>query len=186
MKIKTILMLTAPMAMALVASHAAATSSGNGPVPPPVSTVTPLPDGSFRFVSVAVLDEKPNRAWRTIRDIEKVVEIALPGIAENFQWLNGGSVRRVPSDFQFDALGSSVHEQVSFRSERQKLLEYRLVTPALGIESYVATMQVTRLGNHRSTLTFSRVLRFADPASVPTFAELFHQEAINIQTYFSN
>lgn len=158
--------------------------AGHCTSPTPVSSVTPLPDGRFRFVSTAVVCATEGKVWNTIKDIEQVVAIALPGIASNFQWLDGGSAKQVPSDFQFDALGGAVHEQVYYLSHEDHVLGYRLVTPALGIVTYVAAMDVDKLANGQSRLTFSRDILFEDPAVVPDFAALFEQEIASLQAHF--
>jgi hypothetical protein len=159
--------------------------AGHCTSPTPVSSVTPLPDGSFRFVSTAVLCASQGDVWNTIKDIEEVVAIALPGIASDFVWLDGGSAKQVPSDFQFNALGSLVHEQVFYRSHADHVLGYQLVEPALGIQSYVATMDVDEGSYGQSQLSFARTMRFDDPAVVPDFAALFEQEIASLQAHFA-
>jgi hypothetical protein len=155
------------------------------PPAPPVSTVTPLPGGGFRFTSTAVLDVPTGAAWAKLHNIEKTVEIALPGIATDFQWLDGGGPSTVPSQFQFSALGATVVEEVFFVDTVAKVLKYRLVIPALGLQSYAGTIDLDRLDNTHTKITFSRDATFDDPASVDAFADLFHQEAVTIQTYFA-
>ena len=152
----------------------------------PTSTVTPLEGGGFRFTSTAVLDAPEGAAWAKVHNIEKVVEIALPGIAGDFQWLDGGSPGKVPSRFTFLALGSSVHEEVFFVDHADKVLKYRLVTPALGIQSYVATISLDPIDNDHTRITFSRDMVFDDPASVDAFAALFEQEIAALQAYFAD
>ena len=152
----------------------------------PISTVTPLEGGGFRFTSTAVLDAPEGAAWAKIHNIEKVVEIALPGIASDFQWLDGGSPGKVPSRFTFLALGSSVLEEVFFVDHGEKVLRYRLVTPALGIQSYVATISLDAVDNDHTTISFSRDMVFDDPASVDGFAALFEQEIASLQAHFAD
>ena len=152
----------------------------------PVSTVTPLEGGGFRFTSTAVLDAPEGAVWAKIHNIEKVVEIALPGIASDFQWLDGGSPGKVPSRYTFLALGSSVLEEVSYVDPDDRVLMYRLVTPALGIQSYVATISLDPVDSHHTAISFSRDIVFDDPASVNGFAALFEQEIANIQAYFAD
>jgi hypothetical protein len=170
----------------LIDSNVAAVSGHHDPPPPPVSSVTQLPDGRFRFVSTAIVAAPVGRVWTVIRDIEQVVQIALPGIASDFTWVNGGSAQRVPSEFQFAALGATVHEEVFDRSVPERTLRYRLVVPALGLQTYVGTMQVEHMNQGRSRLTFSRDIRFDDPASAPSFATLFEQEIASLQAHFND
>jgi hypothetical protein len=171
---------------ALRAPVARSLSAAPGVSGAPVSTVTPLEGGGFRFTSTAVLDAPQGAVWAKIHNIEKVLEIALPGIASDFRWVDGGSPGRVPSRYQFSALGSSVLEEVFFVDRSDKVLRYRLVTPALGIRSYVATMALDPVDNRRTTLSFSRDLVFDDPASVDAFAALFEQEIAALQSYFAD
>jgi hypothetical protein len=152
----------------------------------PVSTVTPLEGGGFRFTSTAVLDAPEGAVWAKIHNIEKVVEIALPGIASDFQWVDGGSPGKVPSLYQFTALGNTVLEEVFYVDHGDRVLKYRLVTPALGIQSYVATISLDPVDNDHTTISFSRDIVFDDPASVDAFAALFEQEIANLQAYFAD
>jgi hypothetical protein len=152
----------------------------------PVSTVTPLEGGGFRFTSTAVLDAPEGAVWAKIHNIEKVVEIALPGIASDFQWVDGGSPGKVPSRYTFSALGSPVLEEVFFVDPDDKVLKYQLVTPALGIQSYVATISLDPVDNDHTTISFSRDIVFDDPASADAFAALFEQEIANLQAYFAD
>ena len=169
----------------LRAPQAPTASVTSEPSAPPVSTVTPIEGGGFRFTSVATLDVPVGAAWAIVHNIEKDVQIALPGIASDFQWLDGGSPGKVPSLYQFSALGTTILEEVFYMSHADHVLKYRLVTPALGILSYVGTISIEPIDETHSQLTFSRDVVFADPASVDGFAALFHQEATALQAYFN-
>ena len=172
------------LALAPLALAAPAFAGDDAP-PAPASTVTALEDGSFRFESVAEVPAPAGAVWAKVKNIEADVAIALPGIAEDFTWLDGGSPGHVPSDFQFVALGATVHEQVFFRDHDAKILQYQLVEPALGLQSYVGTMQVVPVDADTSVLVFSRDIRFDDPASADSFAGLFEQEIAYLQDYFT-
>ncbi|WP_420126827.1 SRPBCC family protein [Longimicrobium sp.] len=152
---------------------------------PPVSTVTPRPDGGFRFVSTAVLDAPEGAAWAKIGDIRKLLEIALPA-ATGFQWLDGGNLARVPSRYSFQALGATVVEEITRRDVQEKVFGYRVVYPALGLQSYTATITLDAADNTHTVITFSRDITFADPSAVGTWAALFEQEIADIQAYFAN
>jgi len=67
-----------------------------------------------------------------------------------------------------------------------KVLQYRLVTPALGIQSYVATISLDPVDNDHTTISFSRDMVFDDPASVDGFAALFEQEIASLQAHFAD
>jgi Polyketide cyclase / dehydrase and lipid transport len=160
-------------------------SASHGTPQPPVSTVTPLPGGGFRFTSTAVLDAPEGAAWAKVGDIRKLLEIALPA-ATGFQWLDGGNPARVPSRYSFQALGATVVEEITLRDRREKVLGYRVVHPALGLRSYTATISLDPAGNTRTAITFSRDITFDDPSAVDTWAALFEQEIADIQAYFAN
>jgi hypothetical protein len=160
----------------IIASHSA--------TQPPVSTVTPLPDGGFRFTSTAVLDAPEGAAWARIGDIRTLLEIALPA-ATDFQWLDGGNLARVPSRYSFQALGATVVEEVTLRDVTEREFGYRVVYPVLGLQSYVATVSLEPADNTHTVITFSRDITFDDPSAVDTWAALFEQEIADIQAYFA-
>lgn len=152
---------------------------------PPVSTVTPLPGGGFRFTSTAVLDAPEGAAWARIGDIRKLLEIALPA-ATDFQWLDGGNLARVPSRYSFQALGATVVEEVTLRDVTEREFGYRVVYPTLGLQSYAATVSLDPVDNTHTVITFSRDITFDDPSAVDTWAALFEQEIADIQAYFAD
>ena len=155
------------------------------PSPPPVSTMEELPGGVFRFTSVAVLDAPEGAVWAKVHNIQKLVEMVLPGIASDFQWLDGGGPSKVPSRYQFVALGSPVVEEVTLQDKKDKVLEYRLVTPALGIQTYLATVALDPIDNTHTRVTYTRLMTFDDPASAASFAALFEQEIAALQAHFA-
>lgn len=160
-------------------------SASHGVTQPPVSTVTPLPGGGFRFTSTALLDAPEGAAWAKIGDIRALLEIALPA-AEGFQWLDGGNLARVPSRYTFEALGATVVEEITLRDVRERVLGYRVVFPTLGLQSYAATISLEPADNTHTVITFSRDITFDDPSAVDTWAALFEQEIADIQAYFAD
>jgi hypothetical protein len=179
--LRTILVLSLPFFFAATTAHAETC-----PAPgPPISTYEQLPDNSWYFESTVILEEKERKVWHVIRDIEQVLAVALPGIAENFAWVTGG-VNHTPSIFEFDALGAHATERVILSDNHDMVLMYDLVTPVLGLMTYIGTMDVDSAPCKRAKLTFSREVTFADDASAPTFADLFHGEATAIQAYFAD
>lgn len=160
-------------------------SASHGAAQPPVSSVTPLPGGGFRFTSTAVLDAPAGAAWARIGDIRKLLQVALPA-AEGFQWLDGGNLARVPSRYSFQALGATVVEEITRRDVQEKVLGYRVVYPTLGLQSYTATISLDAAGSTHTVITFSRDITFDDPSAVGTWTALFEQEIADIQAYFAN
>ena len=163
-----------PPAVAVVAADA------------PVSTVTPLPGGGFRFTSTAVLDAPEGAVWAKAHNIQKMVEMLLPDVATDFQWLDGGGPSKVPSRFQFLAFGSPVVEEVYFQDKQDKVLKYRLVTPALGILTYDATIALDPIDNDHTRVVYTRDMTFVDPQSAASFAALFEQEIAAFQAAFAD
>jgi hypothetical protein len=165
----------APPAVAIVSADA------------PVSTVEDLGGGLFRFTSTATLDAPEGAAWAKVHNIQKMVEVLLVGVASDFQWVDGGGPSKVPSRFTFNALGSPVLEEVFRQDKEEKVLGYRLVTPALGIQSYVATIDLDPIDNDHTRVTYTRDMRFDDPTSaVPAFDALFQTEIANLVALFAD
>lgn len=164
---------------------AAEISASHSTTQPPVSAVTPLPGGGYRFTSTAVLDAPEGAAWAKIGDIRQLLAIALPA-ATNFQWLDGGNLARVPSRYSFEALGATVVEEVTLRDVTEREFGYRVVFPTLGLQSYTATVSLEPADNTHTVITFSRDITFDDPSAVGTWAALFEKEIADIQAYFAN
>jgi hypothetical protein len=146
---------------------------------------TPLPDGSYRFVGAVTVDLPIGAVWARCRDAEKLVEIVLPGIASNFQWVEGGNPNVVPARFTFEANGATLLEEVCYRSDEDHALKYQLVNPSLGMESYLATIELTSQGATSTRVVYTREMRFADPSQVGSFTGLLQLEMVNLQAYFA-
>jgi hypothetical protein len=167
------------------ASKALSRAENQGSYEPAVSTVTQLDDGTFRFVSTATANLPVGAVWPTVQNLEKLVETVLTGIASNFQWVDGGNPGTVPSRYTFVVNGTSLLEEVYSRSHDDHVIQYRLVTPALGIQSYAATIALTAVEGGRTRIVYSRDMRFDDPAAAGGFAELFELEIANLQAYLA-
>lgn len=152
---------------------------------PPTFEVTPLADGSYRFVGEAVVERSVGRVWAEIKNIENVVEVVLPGVASDFQWVDGGGPGKVPSRFSFVASGTTMLEEVFHRSHADHEIRYRLVTPGLGIVSYTATIALAEEDAQRTRVVYTREMSFADPALVPSFIDLLQLEMVNLQNHFA-
>lgn len=152
----------------------------------PTFEVTPRPDGSFHFFSAGVVCRPSGAVWAKIRNFDNVIAIFLDGIASDFEWVDGGSPGKLPSRYQFSVAGTTLLEEVDYRSDPDQVIGYHLVTPGLGIERYSATIELEAEGPHATRVTFTRAMRFADPALVDGFAELFQVEMANFQDYFAS
>jgi hypothetical protein len=167
-----------------VAQRGPALSQSSTPQAPPVSTVVPIEGGGFRFVSTAVVDLPIGAVWAIVHNLEKDIQIALP-MATDFTWLDGGSPGTAPSRYSFTVFGTTLLEEVFYMSHADHVVKYRLVDPALGIQSYAGTIDLDPIDATHTRLTFSREAVFDDPASAGPFGDLFHQEAVDIQAYFA-
>jgi hypothetical protein len=168
------------------AEHAEeALSTDISPSDEPTFEITRLDDGGFRFVSVAAVGLPAGALWAKLSNMAQVVSIVLPGVASDFQWVDGGCPGKVPSRFQFSVNGVLLLEEIFYRNHDDKVLQYRLVTPALGIESYVGTLELDEVDAEVTVITFSREMRFADPASADALIGLLQAEMVNLQAYFA-
>ncbi len=118
--------------------------------------------------------------------MEQIIPIALPGVASDFEWVDGGSPGKVPSRFQMSVFGETLLEELFYRSHEEHKLQYRLVTPALGIVSYIGTIELDEVEAGRTVITFTRNLRFADPSLVSPITASMQPEVANILAYFAN
>lgn len=151
----------------------------------PTFEITPLADGGYRFVGTVVVNRPIDAVWARCQDPEKLLEVILPGVASNFQWVSGGSPDVVPARFTFEANGATPVEEVYFRSHEDHELKYKLVTPALGMESYDATIALTSQGPQSTLVVYSREIRFTDPSLVDSFSGLLQRELTNMQAYYA-
>lgn len=145
---------------------------------------TELGPNRYFFFQKVSMDPPVGKVWKTVRDFEKLVAIALPGIASDFQWVDGGSPERVPSSCQFIVSGSPIHEEVYALDSREHSLRYRLLVPALGLAAYDAEVRLLRSGNDDTTILFTRDITFdagVDPAGLTALIE---QEGVALQNYF--
>jgi hypothetical protein len=76
-------------------------------------------------------------------------------------------------------------EEVYYRSHEDHEVKYRLVTPGLGLVSYVATVALTSKGPTSTLVVYTREMRFADPSLVDSMGALLKLEMENLQAYFT-
>jgi hypothetical protein len=155
------------------------------PAAAPTFETTPLPDGGYRFVGAVVVNLPIGAVWAKCRNIETLLEIVLPGIASNFQWVEGGNPGVVPARFTFEANGATLLEEVYYRSDEDHVLKYQLVNPSLGMESYLAAVELTSQGATGTLVVYTREMRFADPSLVGSFTGLLQLEMENLQAHFA-
>ena len=100
--------------------------------------ITEIKPNQFTIVATATFDQPVAKVWSVFRNFEKLVDLALPGLATDFEWLDGGSPGRVPSQFRFVANGETLIEEIYHHSDDEYVLRYLMLEPALGIESFAA------------------------------------------------
>lgn len=150
----------------------------------PLFKRTELGPNRYFFFQKVPMDPPVGKVWTTVRDFEKLVAIALPGIATDFQWVDGGGPGRAPASCQFVVSGSPIHEEVYALDNREHSLRYRLLVPALGLAAYDAEVRLQPSGKGDTTLSFTRDITFdagVDPAGLTALIE---QEGVAIQDYF--
>lgn len=140
----------------------------------------------------SVLDADPATVWAEVRDIMQLLDIVFGSNIKNPHWVQGGSVKKVPSMFEFTLLpgGDVVREEVIGRSEHERSLTYRSVGQVLSIIDYVATYRLLPVTNDptRSFIEWSREFRVvedADPGFLPFIEELIGQEIDTVKAHFA-
>jgi hypothetical protein len=168
-----------------IADEAQALSHDPGAPPAPTFEVIPLDDGSYRVVSVGAVDRPAGAIWAKLQNMSQIVPVALGDAMSDFAWVDGGSPGKMPSLFQFRLFETTLLEEIFYRSHEEHTLQYRLVTPALGIVSYIGTLELNEDDAGRTVITFTRDLRFADPSLVGPLTASMQPEMANMQAYFA-
>lgn len=134
-------------------------------------------------VATATFDQPVGRIWALFCNFERLVATALPGVASDFEWLDG-SPERVPSRFQFVASGTKIREEIYHRDEAEHLLRYRMLEPALGILEYDSALQLTPISDEQTVYTATRIMRI-EPDALDGLAGLIALETQNLKTHFA-
>jgi hypothetical protein len=147
--------------------------------------VVAIPTGTDEYIIVAatILEEPVGDAWSEIRDFEQLVEIGLPGLATDFEWLNGGGPEQIPSSFQFVSGGSVVEEEIYYRNSSTHTLRYQLLTPVLGIQEYDAQISLVSLSQNATLFVVVREVEL-DPGVIEGLVDLIELETNNVHDYF--
>jgi hypothetical protein len=169
----------------LIAEEAQALSHAPGASDAPTFEVIPRGDGSYRVVSVGAVDMPAGAIWSKLQNMEQIVPIALAGTMSDFAWVDGGSPGKVPSQFQFTLFGATLLEEIFYRNHEEHILQYRLLTPALGIVGYIGTLELDEDDAGRTVITYTRDLRFADPSLVGPITASMEPEMAKMQAYFA-
>lgn len=138
----------------------------------------------YSMVATATFDQPVGRVWAVFRDFQKLLDVALPGLVSDFEWLNGGSRDRVPARFQFVASGALLREEVYHRSDDEYVLRYRVLEPALGILEYDAELKLAPISDEQTVYTATRQLTL-EPGAIDGLAGLAALETQNLKTHFA-
>ncbi|GAB2967126.1 SRPBCC family protein [Saccharothrix stipae] len=140
----------------------------------------------------AVLDADADEVWGQVRDMMVLLDIVFGDGVENAHWTHGGSVKKVPSSFEFTLLPNHdlAREEVVGRSETDRSLTYRSVAQVLFIVDYVATYRVRPVTDEpgRSFIDWQREFRVVPgvpDGSVADLEALFAQEIASVKAHFA-
>ncbi|MCE6998138.1 SRPBCC family protein [Saccharothrix sp. S26] len=141
----------------------------------------------------AVVDADPDEVWAQVRDMMALLDIVFGAGVEHAHWTHGGSVKKVPSRFEFTLLPNHdvAREEVVGRSETDRSLTYRSVEQVLFIVDYVATYRVRPVTNEpgRSFVDWEREFRVVPDAPagfLDDLEALFAQEIANVKAHFAS
>jgi hypothetical protein len=147
-------------------------------------TVTEVGPNQYVIVATATFDHSIGKVWATLHNFEKLAEIGLPGVAADFQWLNGGSPGQIPSTFQFAVGDTIILEEVYARDKDDYTMRYHLLEPALGIVSYDALFELAPISNEQTAYSITREVTL-EPGVIDGLAGLIAVETQNMQDHFA-
>lgn len=161
-------------------------SESRPPVEDGAVAVTVAETGAHQYsiTATAALDAPIDAIWPLFDDFEKLVATALPGVASEFEWLNGGGPGRVPSTFQFVASGTRIVEEVYELDRARGTLRYRVLEPALGILVYDSALELAPISDRQTRYT-SRREATLEPGAIDGLAGLIELETQNLKNHFA-
>lgn len=141
----------------------------------------------YRISATATVGCPPTEVWALMWDWERLLEVGMPGMARDFEWLSG-SPDEVPSTFQFEVAGALVKEEIYERREDASsgryILRYRTLEPALGILEYDAVLELARADDGRTDYSAVREVRLAPEATPDMLAEMVESETRVLVEHF--
>ena len=150
------------------------------------------PRQRYKVHHSTVLDASPDAVWAEIRDVMKMVKIIFGGGLVSVEWVEDGSLERIPARYNFTVLpGHDLFQQeVAGRDEVQRVITYRAVARALCVVDYVATYRVHEVTNDpgRSYLEWTRDFQVADdsePEVVEAVLGMMATQIDAIRDYFA-
>lgn len=139
----------------------------------------------FTIVATATFNCDPTKIWKLLWDWEQLLTVGLPGMTENFQWLNG-SPEQIPSSFQFELGGAIIKEEIYKRTTKDNhCLRYRTLEPSLGVVDYDAILELHPIDQKHTVFTATRKVTFEPGVEPDMLAEMVKLETKNLKDYFT-
>lgn len=140
----------------------------------------------YKITATAEFEASPAASWELLWDWERFVEVGLPGMTSDFTWLSGGP-DDVPSTFQFEIAGALLKEEIYERThtEREYLLRYRALEPALGVEEYDAVLRLMQAADGCTAFEAIRDVRLQAGTSPDMLSELVRLETQCLVDHFA-
>jgi len=147
---------------------------------------TSMGPNQFKIVATATFNCKPSRIWALLWDWEQLLAVGLPGMTDNFQWLNGGP-DEIPSTFQFEVGGTVIKEEIYERTtEDRHCLRYRTMEPALGVLDYDAILVLHPIDERHTAFSATREVTFEPGVEPDMLVEMVQSETKHLQDYFAH
>lgn len=165
--------------------HPAANRQATDALDRPVEVrVTPLGPGEYLFEATSTFHQSLDRVWAAASDFERLIAVSLPGMATDFQWLNGGGPRRLPAVFQFTAGSEIVQEELYELNDAEHSFRYRLLRPALGMLEYDGTLRFESIAKDWTEYSAVRRIKL-EASAVEGLKGLIALETQNLKDYFA-
>jgi hypothetical protein len=145
--------------------------------------VTETGPGQYTILATATLDAAIAAVWALFDDFERFVAAALPGIASEFAWLEGGP-GRAPAAFQFVTGGARVVEEIHACDPARHTLRYRLRAPALGLRAYEGAFALQPISDAQTSYSARREVTL-DPGVLDRFVALIALETRHLKNHFA-
>jgi len=140
----------------------------------------------FTILATANFNCEPKKIWKLLWDWEQLLTVGLPGMTENFQWLNG-SPEQIPSSFQFELGGVVIKEEIYERTTQDShYLRYRTLEPSLGVLDYDAILELHPIDEKHTAFSATREVTFEPGVEPEMLVELVRSETKNLQDYFAD
>jgi hypothetical protein len=142
----------------------------------------------YKITARAQFDGQADSVWPLLLNWERFVEVGLPGMTSNFQWVSGGP-GVVPSKFQFDMAGATLKEEIYEQKvdlgQGLYLLRYRTLEPALGVVEYDAALFVQQLPGTGTSFEAIREVQL-EPGTLPDMlADVVKSETQCLKCFFA-